>query len=184
MTPGRVGLAGVALTVSGIALLAVGSFASPPGAGSWSFGMGGPGPMGAHGATGMMGGTWNGSAPPQGPGPGGSGFVAGTAAAPRVVAIVATPTLRFVPDSITVMAGETITFEVRTDGPVVHEFMLGPAADVAADVPGTPEIADLTATATGSLTYTFAGSGPFAFACHAPGHYEAGMVGTIVISPG
>lgn len=184
MRPGRVGLAGVALTVSGIALLAVGSFVLPLGAASWPFGMGGSGPMGAHGATGMMGGTWNGSAPPQGPGPGESGFVAGTAAAPRLVAIVATPTLRFVPDSITVMAGETITFEVRTDGSVVHEFMVGPAADVAADVPGTPEIADLTATATGSLTYAFAGSGPFAFACHAPGHYEAGMVGTIVIAPG
>ena len=30
-----------------------------------------------------------------------------------------------------------------------------------------------------SLTYTFDGSGPYAFACHAEGHYEAGMHGTI-----
>jgi uncharacterized cupredoxin-like copper-binding protein len=34
---------------------------------------------------------------------------------------------------------------------------------------------------TKSLTYTFSGSGPFAFACHAPGHYGAGMQGAIVI---
>ncbi len=34
---------------------------------------------------------------------------------------------------------------------------------------------------TESLTYTFTGAGPFAFACHAPGHYEAGMRGMIVV---
>jgi uncharacterized cupredoxin-like copper-binding protein len=34
---------------------------------------------------------------------------------------------------------------------------------------------------TGTLTYTFSGPGPFAFACHAPGHYEAGMTGTITV---
>ncbi len=34
---------------------------------------------------------------------------------------------------------------------------------------------------TKSLTYTFSGSGPFAFACQAPRHYEAGMSGTIVV---
>jgi uncharacterized cupredoxin-like copper-binding protein len=32
-----------------------------------------------------------------------------------------------------------------------------------------------------SLTYTFDGSGPDAFACHAAGHYEAGMDGTITL---
>lgn len=37
--------------------------------------------------------------------------------------------------------------------------------------------------ATKSLSYTFDGLGPFAFACHAPGHFEAGMKGTITIQP-
>jgi uncharacterized cupredoxin-like copper-binding protein len=37
--------------------------------------------------------------------------------------------------------------------------------------------------ATRSLTYTFNGPGPFAFACHVPGHYEAGMAGTIAVVP-
>lgn len=36
---------------------------------------------------------------------------------------------------------------------------------------------------TKGLTYMFSGPAPFAFACHAPGHYEAGMHGTIVIVP-
>jgi plastocyanin len=75
--------------------------------------------------------------------------------------------LRFVPDTVTVKQGETVTFEVTSIGPVTHEFMVGPAADVAADKPGTPEIADIGTMQTGSLTYTFDGPGPYAFACHA-----------------
>jgi len=82
-----------------------------------------------------------------------------------------------------VKQGETITFEVTSIGPITHEFMVGPAADVAADKPGTPEIADIGMMEARSLTYTFDGPGPFAFACHAPGHYEAGMSGTIVVVP-
>jgi uncharacterized cupredoxin-like copper-binding protein len=117
------------------------------------------------------------------PDPGSPGFVAGTTSAPRVVHIIASQALRFYRDVVTVKAGETISFEVTTMGMRSHEFMVGPAADVAADMAGTPEIADITMMQTKSLTYTFNGSGPFAFACHAPGHYEAGMRGTIVIQP-
>lgn len=71
-------------------------------------------------------------------GPGSPGFIPGTAASPRVVRIVATAQLRFVPDAVSVKQGETVTFEVTSMGPLTHEFMLGPAADVAADKPGTP----------------------------------------------
>jgi uncharacterized cupredoxin-like copper-binding protein len=115
--------------------------------------------------------------------PGAPGFVAGTEAAPRIVRIAAEGDLRFVPDVVLVKAGETITFEVTTVGPRAHEFMVGPAADVAADTAGTPEIADIGMMQSKSLTYTFAGSGPFAYACHAPGHFEAGMRGSIAIVP-
>ena len=131
------------------------------------------------GGAGMMGGTSTGRS--LAPGPGESGFVAGTPTAPRIVRIFATPLLRFLPNLVTIESGETITFEVTTMGPTVHEFMVGPAADVAVDKSGTAEIADIGMMQTKSLTYTFTGSGPFAFACHATGHYEAGMTGTIVV---
>jgi uncharacterized cupredoxin-like copper-binding protein len=116
-----------------------------------------------------------------GPDPGSPGFVAGTTSAPRVVRITASDALRFYPDVVTVKQGETMSFEVTTMGMRSHEFMVGPAADVAADTAGTPEVADIAMMQTKSLTYTFNGPGPFAFACHAPGHYEAGMRGTITI---
>jgi uncharacterized cupredoxin-like copper-binding protein len=115
--------------------------------------------------------------------PNSPGFVAGTAATPRIVPIIASDALRFYPDLVTVKQGETITFEVTTMGMRAHEFMVGPAADVAADAAGTPEVADIAMMATTSMTYTFSGSGPFAFACHEPGHYEAGMRGVVVVVP-
>jgi plastocyanin len=148
------------------------------GNGAGMMGGNGAGMMGGNGA-GMMGGNW--AAPSAAPSPGQSGFVPGTQSAPRVVRIYAYVNDRFSPETVTVQAGETITFEVTTMGPTTHEFMVGPAADVAADKDGTPEIANIGMMQTKSLTYTFSGTGPFAFACHEPGHYEAGMRGTIVI---
>lgn len=178
---------GAALTLAGIVLLGAGALLGSTAGSSVAPGWGGPGMMGGTGpggngfagGPGMMGGTWSG--PSSAPGPGETGFVAGTAAAPRVVRIAATPQLRFLPNVVRIQTGETITFEVSTMGPTVHEFMVGPAADVAADKAGTPEVADIGMMQTNSLTYTFSGSGPFAFACHATGHYEAGMTGTVVV---
>jgi plastocyanin len=129
---------------------------------------------------GMMRGGWNPTATAA-PGPGESGFVAGTAASPRIVAIHALADDRFSPSSITIAAGETITFVVTGMGPDTHEFMVGPAADVAANKDGTPEVTGIGMMVPKSLTYTFSGSGPFSYACHVSGHYEAGMVGTIVV---
>jgi plastocyanin len=158
--------------------------------GSAGFGMvpGGGGP-GLYGA-GMMGGTYGpagygagmmgGAIAPQ-PQPGDPGFVPGTAALPRVIPVTAGPGYAFSPSTISVARGETVTFLVTTIGPAVHEFMVGSAEAVAADRAGTPEVADIGMMQTRSLTYTFDGPGPYAFACHAPGHYEAGMRGTIAL---
>ena len=184
----RLGLAGAGLVLVGVALIAVGSL-SRGGVGSLStFGTGGPGMMGgavpsASGgmmggrAVGMMGGYAGASAP----GPGEAGFVAGTQASPRVVHVVAGPGYTFSPSTIAVARGETVTFEVTSMGGLVHEFMVGPADAVAADRAGTPEAAGIGMMQTASVTVTFDGSGPYAYACHATGHYEAGMRGTITV---
>jgi uncharacterized cupredoxin-like copper-binding protein len=140
--------------------------------------MSGSGMMSSGGM--MAGGAVGGSAA-NGPGPGESGFVAGTIASPRTVRLWAGPGYAFSPGTITVARGETVTFVVTTMGPTVHEFMVGPADAVAADAPGTPEIADIGMMTTKSLTVTFDGPGPYAFACHVDGHYEAGMRGEITI---
>jgi plastocyanin len=115
-------------------------------------------------------------------GPGEPGFVAGTPGAPRVVSILAGPRSNFTPTDVAIVAGETITFTVTGMGPSAHEFKVGPLDVVVADG-DAPEIADISMMETKSLTYTFAGPGPFAYACHEPGHFEAGMRGAITVLP-
>jgi uncharacterized cupredoxin-like copper-binding protein len=172
----------LALVVSAAAFgiaVAGGSRSSWPGSMMGGGNAGGGGMMGGSSARGgygtMMGGT---GATQQ---PGTAGFVPGTTAAPRSIRIYAGPGYYFSPATITVARGETVTFVVFSMGGLVHEFMVGPADAVASDVAGTPEVADIGMMQTKSLTYTFDGSGPYAYACHAAGHYEAGMHGTITL---
>ena len=136
--------------------------------------------MAGNGMAGMMAGYS--SRPSDGPQPGQAGFVAGTPNAPRVINVFAGPGYVFTPATVTVQRGETISFAVTTMGPFVHEFMVGPADAVAADQEGTPEVTDIGMMETKTLTYTFDGAGPYAFACHEPGHFEAGMRGTITVA--
>jgi uncharacterized cupredoxin-like copper-binding protein len=109
------------------------------------------------------------------------GFTPGTKDNPRVVVITADDTLKFSPASVTVAKGETVTFQVKNVGAVVHEFMIGPMEDAYADKEGTPEVADIAGGTSKSVTFTFDGPGPYAFACHAEGHFEAGMKGVITL---
>ncbi|MBI3745220.1 MAG: hypothetical protein HY264_01590 [Chloroflexi bacterium] len=132
MAERRVAGLGIGLIAAGILLLAaaavLGAGSLPGRPATWGLGPGGM--MGFGGAIG--------GSPPD---PGSPGFIAGSPSAPRIVRIVASGSLRFAPDVVTVKQGETITFEVTSMGMASHEFMVGPAADVAADVAGTPEVA-------------------------------------------
>jgi uncharacterized cupredoxin-like copper-binding protein len=178
----RLGLAGAGLLIAGVVLIGAGS-ALGGGVGNVSMmGTGGLGMMGgASGISGAAGGMMGGYGATSAPDPGQAGFVAGTQASPRVVRVIAGPGYSFSPATINVAKGETVTFEVTSMGGLTHEFMVGPAGAVAADQAGTPEVADIGMMQTKSVTYTFDGSGPYAFACHATGHYEAGMRGTITV---
>jgi uncharacterized cupredoxin-like copper-binding protein len=93
--------------------------------------------------------------------------------------------LKFMPDSVPVAKGETIRFVLTNSGTVVHEFAVGDAAKVDADVidgVAVKEADELDAGRTHALDFTFDGAGPFGYACHEPGHFEAGMKGSIVLS--
>lgn len=179
---GRLGVIGAGLVLGGALLIGAGAVIGGGGGPAWMMGN-----RSAVGPTGMMGGSrvpmmggranTNAAAPV----PGEAGFVAGTVAAPRVVRVIAGPGYTFSPSAISVARGETVTFEVTSMGGLVHEFMVGPADAVAADREGTPEVADIGMMQAKSVTYTFDGSGPYAFACHAAGHYEAGMRGSITV---
>jgi uncharacterized cupredoxin-like copper-binding protein len=108
-------------------------------------------------------------------------FTPGTVQSPRIVKLTADDQLNFNPGAIVIAEGETVTFEVTVIGKAEHEFKVGPAADVFADATTVPEIAGIKPGTTGTLTYTFKGPGPFAYACHAPGHFEHGMRGWFIV---
>ena len=113
------------------------------------------------------------------------GFTPGTAASPRVIELTTDDLFNFTPGVVQAVKGETVTFKIHNVGEAVHEFMIGALDDAFADLEGTPEVADIGAGQTASLTFTFDGDGPFAFACHAPGHFEHGMKGYVqLVGPG
>lgn len=109
----------------------------------------------------------------------------GTKTEPRLVHLDMTDALAFMPGDVPVAKGETIRFILTNSGTVVHEFQVGPADKVAADeVDGTivAEKDKLDAGSTNAVDYTFSGTTPYAYACHEPAHYEAGMKGTITVA--
>lgn len=120
---------------------------------------------------------------PAPPDPGEPGFVAGTKLKPRVIDIAMTDLLLYNPTAVSVAQGETITFRVTNTGKAEHEFKVGPMDDVFNDLPSAPEISAIAAGETRELTYTFSGTGPYAYACHEPGHYENGMYGFVSVVP-
>lgn len=120
---------------------------------------------------------------PRPPDPGEPGFVAGTEAAPRIVDIVTNDLLLFDPTIVSVIQGETINFRVTNVGQAEHEFKVGPMQDVFGDLESAPEVANITPGKTVELAYTFTGTGPYAYGCHEPGHFENGMIGFINIVP-
>ncbi len=75
---------------------------------------------------------------------------------------------------------EPITFVVKNDGAIPHEFLIEGEAD--GDEPleadgreAEIEEEDLPPGATATLVWTFTDAGTFLASCHVPGHFEAGM---------
>jgi uncharacterized cupredoxin-like copper-binding protein len=89
-----------------------------------------------------------------------------------------------------VQAGETIAFEISNPGALPHEFYLGTAVEQQAHeremangpMHAEPNVVDVPAGTTARLVYTFDQPGTLEYGCHVPGHYPAGMRGTITIT--
>ncbi|MFN2488635.1 MAG: plastocyanin/azurin family copper-binding protein [Actinomycetota bacterium] len=110
--------------------------------------------------------------------------------ADRTVDVSALDALEFDPDSLTVEAGETISFVVTNDGKNLHEFVLGDesyqqehAAEMSEDehMEIGPNQIQVEPGETETLTWTFTEAGEVLYGCHEPGHYEGGMVGAIEV---
>jgi uncharacterized cupredoxin-like copper-binding protein len=117
----------------------------------------------------------------------------------RSIAVQMDDQMRFTPSTIEVQTGETIRFVVRNTGRTAHEMVLGSAVDIQAhaeamkqsstaghDAPhshGTGAAITVAAGQTGELVVSFPQAVALQMACLIPGHYEAGMRGTVNVSP-
>lgn len=119
--------------------------------------------------------------------------IAGEAkAARRTIEITMGDNMRFTPNRIEVRQGETVKLVVRNRGKLLHELVLGTRkeldehAALMAKFPNMehdePYMAHVGAGKEGELVWTFNRPGVFDFACLIPGHYEAGMVGKVIVS--
>lgn len=106
------------------------------------------------------------------------------------VAVTMTDAMRFTPDLLTVKAAEEVTFVVRNDGVIVHEFFVGTEPEQAEHAKemaaggmshGHDNALSVEPGTTGSLTMTFADAGTLLVGCHEPGHYAAGMRATLTV---
>ncbi len=98
----------------------------------------------------------------------------------------------FVPATVTVKVGQTVRFKVVNHTKVAHEFVIGDKAEQLAhdkEMAAMPNMAmdddpngvSVAAGKTASLIWTFTKPGTLQYACHVPGHYEAGMSGQLNI---
>jgi uncharacterized cupredoxin-like copper-binding protein len=100
-------------------------------------------------------------------------------------------TMRYSRSQISVKQGETITFVVTNKGKLLHELVLGTEdelkqhAELMRRNPGMehdePYIAHVKPGATERITWKFSKPGTFYYGCLVPGHFEAGMKGTVVV---
>jgi uncharacterized cupredoxin-like copper-binding protein len=136
------------------------------------------------------------AAPPRAQTPSGHGAELGrpgdAATVSRTVEVAMGDDMRFQPANIVVKRGETVKFVVKNNGRLKHEMVLGTMKELkehAATMRKNPEMEhdDPNAVSvepgkTGTLIWQFTKTGTFDFACLVPGHFEAGMLGKIIVS--
>lgn len=123
------------------------------------------------------------------------GEPADPAVADRTVQVRGTDQMTFEPTTVEVRAGETITFEVTNVGQIPHDFTLGDEQaqqeharemeemDDAEMAHMDPNTVTIPPGATESVTWRFHDAGEVLYGCHQPGHYGAGMVGSVDVKP-
>ena len=109
----------------------------------------------------------------------------------RTVRLHMYDTMRFTPARVSVWQGQTVRFIVHNAGTLMHEMVLGTPqalAEHAELMRRFPEMAHSAAHmahvkpgASGRIVWQFTRAGEFSFACLQPGHFEAGMVGTVIV---
>jgi uncharacterized cupredoxin-like copper-binding protein len=114
------------------------------------------------------------------------------AKASRTILVDMSDAMRFTPSKLTVKRGETVKFVVANSGKTMHEMVIGTEEELRAHAelmkkhPGmehdAPYMAHVSPGKKETIAWTFDKPGTFMYGCLIPGHWEAGMKGTIVVA--
>ena len=114
--------------------------------------------------------------------------------AKRTIRVDMSDQMRFTPAELTVRQGDVVRFVVTNKGKTMHEMVLGTMdelkqhAEMMRKHPGMehdePHMAHVSPGKTGEMGWQFTKAGEFYYGCLIPGHFEAGMVGKIIVAKG
>lgn len=109
----------------------------------------------------------------------------------RTLRVDMADSMRFTPDTVTVQRGQTVKFVIHNRGQALHEMVLGTPealkqhAELMKRFPNMvhadPNMAHVKPGHAGQIVWQFSQPGEFQFACLQPGHFEAGMIGKVVV---
>ena len=109
----------------------------------------------------------------------------------RTVEISMADTMRFSPATLDIKAGDVVKFVVSNEGALQHEFVLGTAASLSEHAElmikfpnmehEEPYMAHVDPGKEMEIVWQFTQAGSFEFGCLLPGHFQAGMKGTITV---
>lgn len=113
------------------------------------------------------------------------------ARAKRTVRIEMADTMRFTPSEVSIRRGESVRFVATNAGKVQHEMVLGTRKDLEEhaalmrkfpemehDEPNMLHVAPGTG---GEMGWQFTRAGEFYYGCLIAGHFEAGMIGKVIV---
>ena len=110
----------------------------------------------------------------------------------RTITVTMNDDMRFTPRRLMVRPGETVKLVAKSAGKLKHELVLGTAQELAEHAElmqkfpemehDDPNAVSVEPGETGSLLWEFTSkAGAYDFGCLVPGHYEAGMLGKILV---
>lgn len=110
----------------------------------------------------------------------------------RTIAVAMDDRMRYEPSEIRVRQGETVRLIATNKGQVLHEIVIGTMDELKEHAAlmrkfpemehDEPNMAHVKPGAHEDLVWQFNKPGEFYFACLVPGHFEAGMVGKIIVA--
>jgi len=113
------------------------------------------------------------------------------AKADRTIEMEMSDAMRFTPALLEVKRGERVRFVARNSGQVMHEMVLGTLVELKEHAQmmkkhpdmhhEEPNMLHVAPGTSGEMGWQFTRAGEFHFGCLVPGHFEAGMVGRIVV---